>query len=106
MCIRDRLYRLEQAKQYGTLSVASVPLRRWEEDGFAPAEPLRPGETELELTWEDDGRRASPDGTWEEIWYGDSVVQLTRTDLEGNTIVTCLLYTSLSRFAALGAGTG
>lgn len=52
------------------------------------AEPLRPGETELELTWEDDGRRASPDGTWEEIWYGDSVVKITRTDLEGNTIVT------------------
>ena len=85
---RTKMYRLEQAKQYGTLSVASVPLRRWEEDGFAPAEPLRPGETELELTWEDDGRRASPDGTWEEIWYGDSVVKITRTDLEGNTIVT------------------
>lgn len=85
---RTKMYRLEQAKQYGTLSVASVPLRRWEEDGFAPAEPLRPGETELELTWEDDGRRASPDGTWEEIWYGDSVAKITRTDLEGNTIVT------------------
>ena len=88
MLADTKLYRLEQAKQYGTLSVASVPLRRWEEDGFAPAEPLRPGETELELTWEDDGRRASPDGTWEEIWYGDSVAKITRTDLEGNTIVT------------------
>lgn len=85
--LEEKMYRLEQAKQYGTLSVASVPLRRWEEDGFdrqSRSAGRNGAGADLGGRW----TARVADGTWEEIWYGDSVVTITRTDLEGNTIVT------------------
>lgn len=88
MLADTKMHRLEQAKQYGTLSVAAVPLRRWEEDGFAPAEPLRPDEIGQDLTTFGDGWYASPDGTWQVLQYDDEVYCITRTDLDGNRIET------------------